>query len=348
MNMKEKNYKRTSKEAFDFMSEVKDVITEGCELFTDDATVVAYTESLGFSIRSKQDDNEISIHINFFEGGGILVNGLLNGVSIGQITLDWSDTKAVIDEAWGAFIGLSLYRDYIHLSRINGESTLHMESADALKDEFDKKIYEKMRTSFSEHVKYLRNLAGDRNYFLAVDWGYKQDWRDLWVKFIEENNSGVDSWIRRAHVWTALGYYAYESINGRFMCNDTVVNYMLPEFAWENKVIYRRTYGGKSDNVSIQENMDVVNNPVHRIGEEICELANEMKDEADSNGMITLNWDIFDDDDIKVIKRNLNDIFSFVRNFCRVYGVYVISVYITNEDLTNPNGGLHLTVIKNN
>ena len=34
----EKNYKRTSKEAFDFMSEVKDVITERCELFTDDAT----------------------------------------------------------------------------------------------------------------------------------------------------------------------------------------------------------------------------------------------------------------------------------------------------------------------
>lgn len=343
----EKIYKRTSKEAFDFMSEVKDVITEGCELFTDDATVVAYTESLGFSIRSKQDDHEISIHINFFEGGGILVNGLLNGVSIGQITLDWSDTKAVFDEAWGALMGLSLYRDYINLSRRNGESTIHIDWMDSLIAEFDEKMYEKMRTSFSEYVEYVRNITGDRNSFLAVEWQYKQDWRDLWVKFIEENNSGVSPWIRRAHVWTAMTYYAYLSNNGRFMCNDTVVNYMLPEFAWDNKVIYRRTYGGKSDNVSIQENMDVVNNPVHRIGEEICELANEMKDEADSNGMITLNWDIFDDDDIKVIKRNLTEIFPFVRNFSRVYGVYVVSVYITNEDLSNPNGGLHLTVIKN-
>ena len=346
--MAEKVLKRTSKEAFDFMSEVKDAITEGCELFTDDATVVAYTESLGFSIRSKQDDHEISIHINFFESGGILVNGLLNGVSIGQITLDWSDTKAVFDEAWGALIGLSLYRDYINLSRRNGESTIHIDWMDNLIAEFDEKMYEKMRTSFSEYVEYVRNITADRNSFLAVHWHYKQDWCDLWVKFIEENNSGVSPWIRRAHVWTAMGYYAYLSNNGRFMCNDTVVNYMLPEFAFENKVIYRRTYGGKSDNVSIQENMDVVNNPVHRIGEEICELANEMKDEADSNGMITLNWDIFDDDDIKVIKRNLTDIFSFVRNFCRVYGIYIISVYITNEDLSNPNGGLHLTVIKNN
>ena len=103
--------KRTSKEAFDFMSEVKDVITERCELFTDDATVVAYTESLGFNIRCKNDDHAVSIHINFFVGEGILVNGLLDGVSIGQISLDWSDTKAVIDEVWGAFIGLSLYRD---------------------------------------------------------------------------------------------------------------------------------------------------------------------------------------------------------------------------------------------
>lgn len=346
--MAEKVLKRTGKEAFDFMSEVKDEITRRCELFTDDATVVNYTESLGFNIRCKKDDHVVSIHINFCEGGGILINGLLNGVLIGQITLDWSDTKAVIEEAWGALIGLSLYRDYIHLSKINGESTNHFEWMDNLKAEFDEKMYKKMKASFSEYVEYMRNITGDRNSFLAVNWQYKQNWCDLWVKFIEEKNSGEDYRIRRMRVWTAMGYYQYESINGRFMCNDTVVNYMLPEFAFDNKVIYRRTYGGKSDNVSIQENMDVVNNPVHRIGEEICELANEMKDEADSNGMITLNWDIFDDDDIKVIKRNLTDIFSFVRNFSRVYGIYVISVYITNEDLSNPNGGLHLTVIKNN
>lgn len=336
----EKIYKRTSKEAFDFMSEVKDAITEGCELFTDDATVVPYTESLGFSIRSKQDDHEISIHINFFESGGILVNGLFNGASIGQITLDWSDTKAVFDEAWGALIGLSLYRDYINLSRRNGESTIHIDWMDNLIAEFDEKMYEKMRTSFSEYVEYVRNSTADRNSFLAVEWQYKQDWCDLWVKFIEENNSGLSPWIRRAHVWTAMTYYAYLSNNGRFMCNDTVVNYMLPQLAFENKVIYRRTYGGKSDNVSIQENMDVVNNPVHRIGEEICKLANEMKDETDCNDIIVLNWDIFDDDDAEFIKNNLPHLCSFTRSYSRAYGAYVIHLYIANE-------GLHITVIKN-
>lgn len=327
--------KRTSKEAFDFMSEVKDAITEGCELFTDDATVVAYTESLGFSIRSKQDDHEISIHINFFEGGGILVNGLFNGASIGQITLDWSDTKAVFDEAWGALIGLSLYRDYINLSRRNGESTIHIDWMDNLIAEFDEKMYEKMRTSFSEYVEYVRNITGDRNSFLAVKWQYKQNWCDLWVKFIEENNSGVSPWIRRAHVWTAMSYYAYLSNNGRFMCNDTVVKYMLPKFAVDNQVVYYTDCGcaANTTNILVYDKMDVINNPVHRIGEKICKLANRLKGEMTPYGNIVLKWDEFGEDDAEFIKNNMPHLCVFVYDYSRAFGTYIKRIDIVNDEL---------------
>ena len=341
---------RTSKEAFDFISKVQDELDR---YYSADATVRDFDEDCEIVITSEKDEQDVSVYISFNEGGIINVVGCYNGYDIYQTDFDWSDAKAVADEAWAAFLGLSNYRDCLHLPRIYGGETLHIESMDMLKAEFDEKMYKMLDKSFRNYVEYVRELTDDftiETDKLPMNWGYKMDWRDLWVASNVEvaSNFGATSWMIRAQVWTAIAYYHFESINGRFMCNDTVVNYMLPEFAFENKVIYRRTYGGKSDNVSIQENMDVVNNPVHRIGEEICKLANEMKDEADSNDMITLNWDIFDDDDIKVIRRNLTEIFSFVRNFCRVYGIYVISVYITNEDLSNPNGGLHLTVIKNN
>ena len=320
-----------SKEALDFMTDVQNELTRMCK--HSNATIEGFDENCEIGITCEKDEQEVYVEIDFSEGGIITVIGLLNGCTIGQTDLDWSDRKKVIDEAWAAFTGLSNYRDYIHLPRMKGESSVHIETMDALKGGFEKVMYGMLRESFREYVEYLRNLTGDRGYFLAVKWQYKQDWCEMWASFVDETNAVSNTEYSRALVWEALGYYAYESHKGRFMCNDIVAKYMLPEFAVENQVIYHTTCAcaPNTTDVTIYENMDVVNNPVHRIGEKICKLANERKDEVDRNDIITLNWDIFGEDDAEFIKNNMPHITSYVYDYSRGIGV-IDGVHLSGED----------------
>lgn len=331
----EKNYFQThpSKEAFDFMVDVQDELKRRCK--DTDATVDGFDEGCEIAIMSERDKQEVCVYISFSEGGCITVMGCYNNYDIGQTTLDWSDTKKVIDEAWAAFSGLSLYRDFIHLPRIKGEYSSREELMKHARAEFDGRMHDMLKASFREYVKYLRNLTGDRNYFLQIEWLYKQDWREKWQQFFEEKTSelNIDYFRGRAMTWEALAYYHYESYNGRFMCNDTVVKYMLPKFAVDNLVIYSTSSAcaPNTTTVKIYENMDVVNNPVHRIGEKICKLANEMKYEVSPNDIITLNWDIFGEDDAEFIKNNMPHITSYVYDYSR--GISVIDgVHLSGED----------------
>lgn len=332
-------HRHPSKEAFDFMSDVQDELKRRCkDTDTGVVDIKGFDEDCEITIKSERDKQMVGIYIGFYEGGCINVIGCFNNQNIYQTTLDWSDTKKVIDEAWAAFNGLCLFRDHTHIPRINGKTSSREEYMKCGQAEFDNMVYERMKASFSEYVEYLRNLTGDRNYFLQIEWLYKQNWRELWREFIEEKVSELNTtdWFRcRVLVWEALGYYAYVSHNGRFMCNDTVVKYMLPEFALENGVIYTTSSAcaPNTTTVKIHENMDVINNPVHRIGEKICKLANRLKGEMTPYGNIVLKWDEFGEDDAEFIKNNMPLLCCFVYDYSRAYGTYINRVGVVNDEL---------------
>ena len=325
-----------SREAFDFISKVQDELDTR---YSADATVRDFDEDCEIAITSEKDEQDVSVYISFNEGGIITVMGCYNGYDIYQTDFDWSDAKAVADEAWAAFLGLSNYRDCFHLPRINGDSTLHIESMDMLKAEFDEKMYKMLDKSFRNYVEYVRELTDNFTAVkkLPMNWGYQMDWRDLWVASNVEvaSNFGATSWMIRTQVWTAIAYYHFESNNGRFMCNDTVVKYMLPKFAVENKVIYD-TYStccANTTDVWVYDNMDVVNNPLHSVCQKICKLANEMKGEKDHMGKIVLNWDNFDVDEEMFIKNNIPYLCSFTYRYSRAFGTYIKRIDIVNDEL---------------
>ena len=326
-----------SREAFDFISKVQDELDR---YYSADATVRDFDEDCEIAITSEKDEQDVSVYISFNEGGIINVMGCYNGYDIYQTDFDWSDAKAVADEAWAAFLGLSNYRDCFHLPRINGESTIHIESMDTLKAEFDEKMYKMLDKSFRNYVEYVRELTDDftiETDKLPINWGYKQNWRDLWVASNVEvsSNFGASSWMIRTQVWTAIAYYHFESNNGRFMCNDTVVKYMLPKFAVDNQVVYYTDCGcaPNTTNILVYDKMDVINNPVHRIGEKICKLANRLKGEMTPYGNIVLKWDEFGEDDAEFIKNNMPHLCVFVYDYSRAFGTYIKRIDIVNDEL---------------
>ena len=320
-----------SREAFDFISKVQDELKRRCK--DTDATVRDFDEDCEIAITSEKDEQDVSVYISFNEGGIITVMGCYNGYDIYQTDLDWSDTKSVIDEAMAAINGLSFYRDYVHLPKMKGNMT----SMDILKSEFNDRVYERMKASFRNYVEYVRELTDNFTAVkkLPMNWGYQMDWRGLWVSFIENATDGDENYIRMT-VWEAIAYYHYESHNGRFMCNDTVVKYMLPEFAVENKVIYNTssTCCANTADVWVYDNMDVVNNPLHSVCQKICKLANEMKGEKDHMGKIVLNWDNFDVDEEMFIKNNdPYNLCSFTYRYSRAFGTYIRSIGVVNDEL---------------
>lgn len=322
--------KRTSKEAFDFISKVQDELKRRCK--DTDTTVRDFDEDCEIAITSERDDHDVSVYISFNEGGIINVMGCYNGYDIYQTNFDWSDTKSVIDEAMAAINGLSFYRDYIHLPKMKGNMT----SMDILKCEFNDRVYEMMKASFRNYVEYVRELTDNFTAVkkLPMNWGYQMDWRDLWVSFIENATDGDENYIRMT-VWEAIAYYHYESHNGRFMCNDTVVKYMLPKFAVENNVIYdtSSTCCANTTNILVYDKMDVINNPVHRIGEKICKLANRLKGEMTPYGNIVLKWDEFGNVDADFIKNNMPHLCCFVYDYSRAFGTYIKRIDIVNDEL---------------
>ena len=209
-----------------------------------------------------------------------------------------------------------------------------------LKAEFDEKMYKMLDKSFRNYVEYVRELTDDftiETDKLPMNWGYKMDWRGLWVASNVEvaSNFGATSWMIRTQVWTAIAYYHFESNNGRFMCNDTVVKYMLPKFAVDNQVVYYTDCGcaANTTNVLVYDKMDVINNPVHRIGEKICKLANRLKGEMTPYGNIVLKWDEFGEDDAEFIKNNMPHLCCFVYDYSRAFGTYIKRIAIVNDEL---------------
>ena len=80
--------------------------------------------------------------------------------------------------------------------------------------------------------------------------------------------------------------------------------------------------------------MDVINNPVHIIGEKICKLANEMKGEKDHTGKIVLNWDNFDVDEEMFIKNNdPYYLCSFTYRYSRAFSTYIRSIGVVTDEL---------------
>lgn len=102
----EKYYLRRhpSKEAFDFMVDVQDELKRRCKDI--DATVDGLDEDCEMGFGVENEDQNIYIFISFREGKNIVVISSYNYRIVGDTTLDWSDKKKVIDEAWAAFNGL--------------------------------------------------------------------------------------------------------------------------------------------------------------------------------------------------------------------------------------------------